>query len=188
MFNQLFLPALLIAVLAGGTLAAQPQLALSFNGTPVPHGGSVQQNAGQGFTLPMNPFTITNAGTSNLNLTLPYTTLITFSNVVNCSVSVGQNPYYFIAPGNDTTFTISLTTPDAGPFSFDVAIASDDPVNNPFVFTVNGTVQSQKKSTSGATSDGGCSTAPGTPWLISAAFLAAALIVTRGLVPLLRSR
>lgn len=188
MFNQTLLPSLLIAVLAAGALAAQPQLALSFDGTPVPHGGSVQQNAGEGFTLPMKTFTITNAGTSNLNLTLPYATLITFSNVQNCSVSVGQNPYYFIAPGNYTTFTISLTTPDPGPFSFDVAIASDDPVNDPYTFTVSGTVEKQKKSSTGSVSDGGCSTAPGKPWLICVAVLAAALIGTRRLVPLLRRR
>lgn len=186
--NLLILPVVLFAVLASGALSAQPQLALSFNGTPVPHGGSVQQAAGEGVTLPMNPFTITNAGSSNLNLTLPYTTMITFSNVQNCSVSVGQNPYYFIAPGSDTTFTISLTTPDPGPFSFDVAIASDDPVNDPYTFTVNGTVQKQKESSTGSDSDGGCSTAPGKPWLISVTLLAAALIATRWLVPRLSRR
>jgi Protein of unknown function (DUF1573) len=79
-------------------------------------------------------FTITNTGSVNLNLSNA-TTLV--SGAAFSEIATPTTP---IAPGGSTTFRVRLQSNTPGTYSGTVSISSDDINNNPFTFTVTGTV------------------------------------------------
>jgi hypothetical protein len=78
-------------------------------------------------------FTIANTGAQNLTLMLPITVPAGFE----LASGPGQTT---LAPGASTTFAVRLTAAQSGTFSGTVSFASNDADENPFNFTVSGTV------------------------------------------------
>jgi len=106
----------------------------NWNSVPVTSSTTTLIQVGQtavGKTLSRR-FKVSNSGEADLiltDLTVPprYTVARTFAITT-------------VRPGSSTTFDLALTTASAGVFSGTVALASNDPDENPFVFTVTGTV------------------------------------------------
>ncbi len=76
-------------------------------------------------------FTVVNTGTGTLNLGL-----VSTDTAVNCSIDVTQPLASALAPADTTTFSLLVTVLAAGPWSFNVTVASDSPT---FVYSVGGT-------------------------------------------------
>ena len=86
---------------------------------------------GQTFT-----WDIQNLGGANLTLTGSPTVQVTPISNVNANVTAF--PTSPIAASGTSSFDINIAPAGAGGFSFDVTIASDDPDEDPYVFTVSG--------------------------------------------------
>jgi hypothetical protein len=78
-------------------------------------------------------FTITNNGTQNVVLTSPITVPAGFT-VTSSFGTAG------VAPGASTTFTVRMDASTPGTYSGQVSFGTNDPNNNPFNFTISGTV------------------------------------------------
>jgi hypothetical protein len=102
--------------------------------TPVADGtGSVSVGTTFVGTALTHTLTVKNIGTQALTLSGPITVPAGFS----LAAGFGSTT---LAPGASTTFTVSLTAAAAGSFSGQVSFATNDPNNNPFTFTLSGTV------------------------------------------------
>ncbi len=106
--------------------------------------GSVQVAKGATYVFPSSTpigvpvsvlFTISNTGASPLNLS--NATALVSGNAAFSEIASPTTP---VAAGGTTTFRVRLQGGAAGTFTATVAIASDDPVNPTFSFTVQGTV------------------------------------------------
>lgn len=125
-------------------------------------------------------YAVDNAGTGVLTLSTPVVT-----NLVNCSAAVTVLPATVVAPGAGTTFEITVTPAVAGSFIFDVSIANNDPNENPYDWSVQGTASllAASPETGGRNADGGCSTAQSQAawlWLILLCVLTVVLRSHRG--------
>ncbi|GEM_PF-2659373 len=134
------LPAL-CAVLAAGFLLAPaagaqnpiapyPEMDVERNATSVPD-GSTDDLGSQSVAFDLT-YTIRNNGPGELNLVGVHPVQIIAQ--VSCTVSVTAFPATPVPSGGSTSFTLSCT-PSAGPGSpyyFNIAIASDDPDENPY--------------------------------------------------------
>jgi sugar lactone lactonase YvrE len=109
-----------MTVLADSTIVSNGQVAPVVIGT-------VQV----GQTSPTVTFTITNAGDLTLNLT-NFSLPAGFTLTGGTPASVGAE--------STTTFTVQLNNGSVGTFSGNVTITNNDPVNNPYVFAITGTV------------------------------------------------
>jgi hypothetical protein len=78
-------------------------------------------------------FTVTNAGTASLTLG----STITLPAGLTLKSGFGSTS---LAPGASTTFTVQLTAAAAGTYSGAVSFTTSDPANNPYTFTLTGTV------------------------------------------------
>ncbi|MBK8207682.1 MAG: hypothetical protein IPK87_12975 [Planctomycetes bacterium] len=140
---------------------------------------SLQNTGASPFNL---TYTIRNDGATDLDLTsMPPVAL---SGESNCTVIVLQDPVTPVAMGATTTFRLQVSPIAATAFSFDVSIASNDPVKNPYTFTFEGNAvaPAKKKSTSSRPDD--CSTGVGGTsrwWLL--AVLALGLLALRRVRP-----
>lgn len=82
-------------------------------------------------------YNILNTGAANLNLT--GTPLVAIASMLNCTVTVSLAPTSPVTfPTGSTTFDIDVTPTASGPFSFDISIDNDDPVANPYNYSVSG--------------------------------------------------
>jgi hypothetical protein len=165
---------LAVLSLLSGTVAAQPDMNVFFKGDPVPNGGTANFEASKGFTAPI-AFVAENNGTTDLNF--PFQAM-SVSNAVNCTASPATQPSGAVAPGNSRNFSITISTPSSGTYSFDVSIDSDDPVKNPYTFTVSGDVV-DRSDDSGGGDDGGCSTSQGASYLMLSLVMATAALLPR---------
>ncbi|QTA88232.1 choice-of-anchor D domain-containing protein [Desulfonema magnum] len=114
-----------------GTVHTEPEIEVSENGTGIPDGGSVIF----GSTLPGQPvlktFTISNTGKAVLmlsNFTLP--------NGFDLAGTFPDN----IAAGNTGTFQVQLSAETDGTFSGTLEFETNDSDENPYDFTISGTV------------------------------------------------
>jgi hypothetical protein len=82
--------------------------------------------------------TVENLGTTSLNL---FSTAIT--NTSNVTVSSALFASTSVAAAGSTTLTVSYTPTDAGPFSFDLTVVSDDPDESSYTITIQGTAAIQ---------------------------------------------
>lgn len=82
------------------------------------------------------PFTwdIDNSGTNDLSITTPITVT---AGTGTPGFTVTTQPAASVAPAGTTSFTITIT-PQVGNFALSVSIASNDPTNNPYTFTIEG--------------------------------------------------
>jgi hypothetical protein len=160
--------ALVVLFAAAGALNAQPEMDITHTGNPIADGATYNFTPIKGATLPMG-FVIANSGTTSLSITNP----VMLSGANNCSVSMQSNPASTVTAGNTTSMGITLSTPDSGPYSFSVSIVNDDADENPYTFTVSGTVPGGGGGgDGGGGSGGGCSTGAESSWLLVVALLA----------------
>ncbi len=94
----------------------------------------------QGLTPLNNTFTIQNTGTSPLTLGA-----VTLPN----GFSLTMPPAAIVAAGGSTTFMIGLSRVTSGTYGGVVSFLTGDPYNNPFTFTVTGTVTAPSVSGNG---------------------------------------
>ena len=121
-----------IAVTLTCAATSGPALRVELLGAIATNGGSVYQThvaPDHGTTIPV---VIANLGTTALHLTLP----ITVTAITGETMVVRDPPAATIAAGDATTFTLATVAPASGAASGAITIASDDPANTPFVFTV----------------------------------------------------
>jgi uncharacterized repeat protein (TIGR01451 family) len=118
--------------IAPTTVVAAPEIAVSVDGNNLPDGtGSVAFGTTTAGTPVTKTFTVQNVGAADLTLgaiSVPsgftYTTFGTTT----------------VAPGGSTTFTVTMTAASAGTYSGTVSFVNNDADENPFDFTVSGTV------------------------------------------------
>jgi hypothetical protein len=104
-------------------------------GNSVVADGTGSVNFGSTFvgTAVTKPFTIQNLGTQNLVLTSPNSLPAGFS----LAAGFGSTT---VAPGASTTFTLQMNALTTGTYSGTVSFGTNDSNNNPFTFSINGTV------------------------------------------------
>lgn len=156
----------LLALLFALPLAAQPDMQLLRGTTELANGGEDNLN-NTGFA-PFNiTYTIRNDGTTDLDLTgLP---LLAITDEDNCTVTILQDPATPVAAAASTTFRLQVSPISATAFSFNVSIASNDTLQNPYTFTLEGnTSKSSGSGGGGGSASNDCSTSArdGMPWLI----------------------
>jgi hypothetical protein len=86
-------------------------------------------------TEPSKTFTIRNNGSKTLVLTLPFAVLDEPNHF-----TITQPVETTLAPGEDTTFTVTLDTDEIGVFEETIYFDNNDIDNNPFSFPIKGTV------------------------------------------------
>ncbi|MCC7509415.1 MAG: IPT/TIG domain-containing protein [Planctomycetes bacterium] len=140
--------------------AAPQQLDITRSGTPVGHGSvdtTPPAQAGTGLTL---IYTLSNLGGQDIVLAGP----VTHSGANNCAVSLVQ-PATTITGGNSSPLEVTVTPAASGSFSVVITVASNDPTQNPWSWTVSGTAAPSTPngggSKSGGSSGGGCAAGAG---------------------------
>jgi hypothetical protein len=114
--------------------SSQPIAALLDGNTAIPNGGSDSFGTVLVGSSPTKVFTVKNNGTATLSLsglTVP-TGFTIVSNFGSTS----------LAPGASTTFTLGINTSTATSYSGTAKFTTNDPNNNPYNFTISGTVAS----------------------------------------------
>ncbi|MCC6150602.1 MAG: choice-of-anchor D domain-containing protein [Planctomycetes bacterium] len=160
----------------GGTL---PDISVRLQSATLADGG----NANMGNSNVNSPvtltFTITNTGNAPLNLAGPVPVVAGGTN--NCTAIVTVQPASLtLAAGAQTTFSVEVTAASLAALSFTVSIASDDPDENPFNFTVNGAGSTFIVGSNGNGAGGSCSLDEGgNLWLVCLALSALAGIWLR---------
>jgi hypothetical protein len=86
-----------------------------------------------GSTLP--GYDIYNRGTVTLNIGTT-----TLSNLVNCTANLAIPPGTVAAPGDHQFFLVNVRPNGSGPFSLQVTIPTNDSDENPFTYTIAGSV------------------------------------------------
>jgi N-acetylneuraminic acid mutarotase len=86
-------------------------------------------------TEPSKIFTIRNNGSKTLVLTLPFAVLDEPNHF-----TITQPEQTVLAPGEDTTFTVTLDTAEIGVFEETISFDNNDSDNDPFLLPVKGTV------------------------------------------------
>jgi hypothetical protein len=116
--------------------ATVPAIALDVLSGGIANGGSdvvgdVRIGAPQSKT-----WTISNVGSADL--LLEGAPLVALSGQVNVTAAVTTDPTSPIASAGTTTFVVEYTVPATGAWSVDLAIDTNDPDDDPFVFTLQG--------------------------------------------------
>jgi hypothetical protein len=118
-------------------LSPMAEVNVVMNGT---YGVTITDNTGTAdfgstnFHVPVQKtFTISNQGTSLLNLTLPIT-------VTGSAFSVVSQPAATLTPGASTTFVVQMSGDVTGPRAGTISFATNDGNEDPFNFTFSGNV------------------------------------------------
>jgi hypothetical protein len=118
---------------AVGAMSA-PEIAVAQNGTDIPDGTGSLNFGSTPVGVPVDKtFTVSNSGDADLTLVEPVSLPAGFS-LVNTFGSTT------VTPGNSTTFTVRLTAAAAGSYSGELSFGNNDSNENPFNFTISGTV------------------------------------------------
>ena len=118
------------AVSAAARIVVQQPVGINLtNGVSTNNFGSVTVGTNTSLT-----FTVTNTGAANLT-----GLAITVSGANSSMFTVTTNPAAPVIPGGSTTFTVRFTPASTGVQTAALQIASNDPTNNPFDFTLIGT-------------------------------------------------
>jgi hypothetical protein len=131
----------------------QGPFAQVYDGTTAIADGSGSVNMGSTFlgTALTKTFTVKNLGTQPLLLSNPINLPPGFSLASGFSTTT-------LAPGASTTFAVRLDATTLGTFSGQVSFGTNDPANNPYTFTLSGTVSAvsiiDDSSTAGYTNSG----------------------------------
>lgn len=146
---------LVLSVVFAGALAAQgtPDINVQRAGVSIAHNGTDRISNSAGVDPFSVTYTIQNTGTATLTLTGG--SPITGSNAWAVNYTINPPASVTIAAGGSTTFVLDLDPNANGYFSMKVNIASDDPDENPYVYTVEGETGSKDEE------DDDCSTGTG---------------------------
>jgi hypothetical protein len=120
--------------LSGNGIA--PTIAITRGATSIPKASTDPVPGLIAGTPTVLTYTVNNTGTAALNLT--GTPRVVLAGTTNCSASVTAQPSTPIAASGNSTFTVSINPTVAGAWSFTLSIASNDALNNPYAWTVNG--------------------------------------------------
>lgn len=185
MLNRTFLT-LALMLLFGGALTAQSNLTLTYGSAAITNGGTVQIDLNEGTTHILAGFFIRNTGSGVL--TMPTNSAVSLSGRQNCTATMENQPNDTLNPNGYTTFGVRARSTTPGTYQFDVSISSNDPDDNPFNFTVMGTVTpasaaggvgSSVKSSGGGGGGGCVSVGGGSVSLIVLALLAELAFLAR---------
>lgn len=138
MLNRTILT-LAVMLLFGGALTAQSNLKLTYNDVVITNGGTVQIDLTEGTTHICAGFFIRNTGSSVL--TMPTNSAVSLGAKQNCTATMETQPADTLNPNSYTTFGVRARSTTPGTYQYDVSISSNDPDDNPFNFTVMGTVK-----------------------------------------------
>ena len=143
-----------------------PEIMLLRDGVEVVDGGGDNAYGAAGTAI-SRVFTIRNDGFATLNIGA-----ITFSNQSNCTVTASAAPAATLAHAATTTFTLEITPSAAGPFSFDLQIASDDTGKNPYNVHIVGNATRASGGNNGDDDESGCTTGDqrAIAWLVLTVF------------------
>jgi hypothetical protein len=111
-----------------------PDIVIRRNGATVVDGGTDTVNALVAGVATTLTYTIGNTGTADLTVTTP----ATVTAVSNCAVGGGNIAATNIGVGGTTTMTVSVTPSAAGSWSATLAVANNDPDENPYNITLTG--------------------------------------------------
>lgn len=123
--------------MVGRGFILQIEMAVSQGSQDIPNGGSASFGAVAVDSANVATFTITNNGADSLNLT--GTPLVEKSGTDAALFTIASPPEPVIAPGAHATFDVSFSCATAGSFVALLSIPSDDPVANPFSFSITAT-------------------------------------------------
>ncbi|MCB9934073.1 MAG: choice-of-anchor D domain-containing protein [Planctomycetes bacterium] len=127
-----------IPVVGIGTVTPQPSMDFMYGAVHIPSNGSYNVGNRTASTVSNLPFSISNTG--NLDLNLTGTPEVVISNQSACSASVNTAPALTtIPPSSSTGLSVDVTPLTSGPWSFQMVIANDDPYQNPYTVTIQGT-------------------------------------------------
>ncbi|MBX3473764.1 MAG: hypothetical protein KF754_05230 [Planctomycetes bacterium] len=158
------------ALLAGGLAAQTPDIQVQRAAINVNNGGTDRVGNSTGVDQFSVTYTIQNTGGGTLTLTGG--TPITGSNAWAVNYTINPPLTTTIGAGMSTTFVLDLDPNANGYFSMRVNIASDDPDENPYTFTVEGDTGTKDKK------DDDCSTGTGNgPGAVMLLGLLSALVV-----------
>jgi hypothetical protein len=120
-----------------GTAQPLPDISIEYNANPVADGGNINIGAyTAGVPATMN-LTIVNNGQADLNLT--GTPLVSFPTqfYVNCSLQTAPSTPV-TSGGGTSSFTIEFTPAGSGNWTFEFWVESDDPDEDPYNISVDG--------------------------------------------------
>lgn len=126
----------IIDVTGTGSSTTAPEVDLQRGGSPIASGGSDPVGTLAAGSAASFSYTVLNTGNAALTLGT-----VNVGSQSNCSVSVTTQPAGSVAAGGSTTFTISVTPTAGGAFSAQLSLATNDPNENPYTFTISGTGQ-----------------------------------------------
>lgn len=143
----------------------------------IPSGGADNvTGAEQGVAMVLT-YTIENLGSSVL--TLGPAPVVNFLGPTNCGVTVSQPAVTTLAPGNTTTFTVTVTPTSAGGFSVTINVINDDADEAPYSFLINGTAAASGNGGGDEGDDEGCTTGENSRWAVTLPLLAVLLLLRR---------
>ncbi|MCC6151569.1 MAG: choice-of-anchor D domain-containing protein [Planctomycetes bacterium] len=143
----------------------------------IPSGGADNvTGAEQGVAMVLT-YTIENLGSSVL--TLGPAPVVNFLGPTNCGVTVSQPAVTTLAPGNTTTFTVTVTPTSAGGFSVTINVINDDADEAPYSFLINGTAAASGNGGGDEGDDEGCTTGENSRWAVALPLLAVLLLLRR---------
>lgn len=116
-----------------------PNIGLSRVGGIVDGGTDTANSSYAATPLPLT-YTIMNQGDAALNLTGPNP--VALSGQVKCTFAIQQPAGLVVAPAAQTTFMVTITPTALGAWSVLIEIASNDPDESPFDFTLSGNAAS----------------------------------------------
>jgi hypothetical protein len=106
-------------------------------GTPVLDGATDTVTGAVAGVMTSLVYRVENNGTATLTLGA-----VSFSNAVNCGVSLTQPASLVLAPGTFTTFQVDVTAVGTGSFSADIDVTSDDVSEGTYDIAISGTALS----------------------------------------------
>lgn len=113
-----------------------PEMDLSQNTTPIADGGTYNYGTHQLTTNTDITFTITNSGTSTLDITTP----LTVGGTDSSQFSIQSQPSTTVAAGGGTTtFQVRFSPSSLGTKNGSIAITNDDNDENPYNLNITGT-------------------------------------------------
>lgn len=139
-----------------GTASASPAPELDVTRTGAVADGGTDTIAGSAAGSPsVLTYTLANNGTASLSIT----GATTVASLVNCTASVTTQPAASVAVSSSTTLVVSVTPSAAGAWSVVVSTPSNDGNENPYNWTIRGTVGgsgTQTTSSGSGSGGGGC--------------------------------
>ena len=117
------------------TATQDAEITLSRASTPIPDGGTDSVSGTTRQTPTQLTYTFANSGLTPLTLSTA-----SVSAATNCSVSILTQPATTLSHGASTSLVVTVTPSAGGPWSFRLSLPNSDSDENPYDWTVSGTV------------------------------------------------